>query len=111
MESLSTNDYSSQIVKDADTNPAVLKIYNTGRLVTLEYVGGTLTHVMNEILFTIPTACRPEAGFYIFANVNSNVTGYGASVNIRQDGKVAAQPQNTSIAHRLCFAVTYVSAS
>ena len=110
-ESLSTIDYSTQIVKNADTNPVVLKIYKTGRLVTLEYVGGSLTHVMNEVLFTIPTDCRPELGLYIYANANSNATGYGASVNIKQNGEVAALPQNTSSAHRLCFTVTYVSAS
>ena len=110
-ESLSTIDYTSQIEKNVDTNPVVLKIYKTGRLVTLEYVGGSITHAMSEVLFTIPTACRPEVGLYIYANSNSNATGYGASVNIKQNGEVATLPQNTSIAHRLCFTVTYVSAS
>ena len=61
-------------------------VYKNANTVHVQYQGESKTHAANDVLFTLPTSCRPSSMFYVPFVINN--TGYG-NLSIATTGAVS----------------------
>ena len=99
-----TEDFSNKVT--FNETPANISFLKNGNVIEITYQGEAKTHKSNDILFILPTECRPTKDRY-FPFVK-NADAYGVAI-VARDGNCCINQINSTTANgRIYFTVTYI---
>lgn len=101
---ITTKDFSSEVI--FNETAANISFFKNGNVIEITYQGEAKTHKPNDILFILPTECRPTKDRY-FPFVK-NADAYGVAIVARDGNCVINQINSTTASGRIYFTITYI---
>ena len=99
-----TEDFSSKVT--FNETAANISFFKNGNVIEITYQGEAKTHKPNDILFILPTECRPTKDRY-FPFVK-NADAYGVAIVARDGNCCINQINSTTASGRIYFTITYI---